>query len=196
MATSRLCSIPGCGKPLRARGWCDPHWKRWRKYGDPDTMMRPANGATQAYFRDVVLTYDGDDCLTWPFGTTAQGYATLWRVDRKQLVSRLVCEEVYGPPPSPEYQAAHSCGNGHLSCVAKGHLSWKTATSNHADKLIHGTTSRGQRHGNSKLTEADVREIRTLKGTLLQYEIADQFGVAPSLISLIHSGDRWGWLDD
>lgn len=30
-----LCSIPGCGKPSRARGWCSAHWWRWRHHGDP-----------------------------------------------------------------------------------------------------------------------------------------------------------------
>lgn len=24
-----------CGKPVKARGWCDKHWKRWKKHGDP-----------------------------------------------------------------------------------------------------------------------------------------------------------------
>lgn len=35
MATSRLCSIPDCGKPTIARGWCPAHYKRWRLHGDP-----------------------------------------------------------------------------------------------------------------------------------------------------------------
>jgi len=30
-----LCTIPGCGKPHRSRGWCIMHWKRWRKWEDP-----------------------------------------------------------------------------------------------------------------------------------------------------------------
>jgi len=29
------CTIPGCPKPLRARGWCAMHWSRWRRHGDP-----------------------------------------------------------------------------------------------------------------------------------------------------------------
>jgi hypothetical protein len=31
----RLCSIPGCGLPHMARGWCNSHHKRWKKHGDP-----------------------------------------------------------------------------------------------------------------------------------------------------------------
>jgi Recombination endonuclease VII len=33
--TERMCSIDGCSKQARARGWCAAHWKRWRTYGDP-----------------------------------------------------------------------------------------------------------------------------------------------------------------
>lgn len=29
------CSLPDCGKPLIARGWCSSHYQRWRKNGDP-----------------------------------------------------------------------------------------------------------------------------------------------------------------
>ena len=31
----RVCDIPGCGRPLLARGMCGTHYGRWRKYGDP-----------------------------------------------------------------------------------------------------------------------------------------------------------------
>ena len=31
----KQCSIDGCDAPARGRGWCQKHWKRWRKYGDP-----------------------------------------------------------------------------------------------------------------------------------------------------------------
>src|SRR5690606_9617480 len=32
---ARLCSIEGCNRPHRTRGWCDAHYTRWRKHGDP-----------------------------------------------------------------------------------------------------------------------------------------------------------------
>ena len=35
MAIHPVCSIAGCEKPARARGWCLPHYKKWRKYRDP-----------------------------------------------------------------------------------------------------------------------------------------------------------------
>ncbi|WJI43714.1 hypothetical protein NL532_24210 [Mesorhizobium sp. C120A] len=73
------------------------------------------------------------------------------------------------------------------------HLSWKTPIENAADKLDHGTIARGEQHGNAKLTEADVRSIRSLGGGLLHREIGDLFGVTSSTISVIRSRKSWGW---
>jgi len=30
-----VCSVDGCEKPRKARGWCLMHWARWRRHGDP-----------------------------------------------------------------------------------------------------------------------------------------------------------------
>ena len=33
--TTAPCAVGGCGRPVRARGWCNAHYQRWRTYGDP-----------------------------------------------------------------------------------------------------------------------------------------------------------------
>jgi hypothetical protein len=30
-----LCSISGCRSPFLARGWCEAHYRRWRRHGHP-----------------------------------------------------------------------------------------------------------------------------------------------------------------
>ena len=30
-----MCSVKGCGKPHYGRGWCNAHYTRWRRHGDP-----------------------------------------------------------------------------------------------------------------------------------------------------------------
>lgn len=85
------------------------------------------------------MAYEGDDCLTWPFLKSPRGYARMHVNGRDKRVSRLVCEEAYGTPPTPDHHAAHSCGKGHLACVTKRHLRWATPVENAADKIIHGT---------------------------------------------------------
>lgn len=34
-ALDRECAIDGCGKPVRARGWCRHHYFQWWAHGDP-----------------------------------------------------------------------------------------------------------------------------------------------------------------
>lgn len=36
----RRCSIPGCRREHYARGWCNPHYQRWRTLGDPLALKR------------------------------------------------------------------------------------------------------------------------------------------------------------
>lgn len=91
------------------------------------------------YFREVVVGYTGDDCLLWPFSKSNKGYGTINHDGRNLTVSRFLCAEVNGPPPTPDHVAAHSCGRGHTGCVNPRHLRWATRTENEADKIIHGT---------------------------------------------------------
>src|SRR5690606_17630383 len=100
-----------------------------------------------------------------------------------------------GPPPTSRHEAAHLCGNGAGGCVSGAHLAWKTPKENIADQLVHGTRPRGEKRGNAKLTEADVREIRKRTETETLSALAKHYGVAPSLISRIKSRDVWAWLE-
>lgn len=178
-----------------ARGMCVMHYCRWKRHGDSSIRLRPANGEAIAFYRDVVLNYDGDECLIWPFSTSGGGYGSVTLEDGRQgNVHLFLCEAINGPAPSSIHQAAHSCGKGKYGCVTKRHLSWKTIKENHADKIAHGTSNRGTRNGQSKLTDADVRAIRSLRGRVNQYEIAKEYGVSQTTISHIHTGKMWGWL--
>lgn len=194
MAAKSLCKIEDCGRLATRRGLCGRHYQKWYNHGDPlGGRSYPDRGEALKYYRDVVLAYEGDECLQWPFGRS-NGYGTISLGGRSQLVHRRVCEDVNGPPPTPKHEAAHSCGKGYEGCCAKRHLTWKTHADNVADTIIHGTRNRGERHGSAKLTRADVLAIRELRGRLLQREIADQFGISATCVSQIHRREIWGWL--
>lgn len=190
MAKSRLCSIPNCGKPHKSRGWCAMHYAQWQRNGVPETT-RASPIDRMKFVTDVAIPYKGDDCLEWPY-CKSKGYGVIQINNRQTYVSRVVCEAVHGAPPDKTNHAAHSCGNGHLGCVTPNHLSWKTPQQNAADKIGHGTHSKGENNGGAKLTENDVREIRGLLGGVPQWRIAKRFGVCQQTISNINRGLLWG----
>jgi hypothetical protein len=41
-----VCTIDGCGKKVKGRGWCSMHWWRWRYNGSPHTVTYPRQGCT------------------------------------------------------------------------------------------------------------------------------------------------------
>lgn len=194
MAEIKLCSVEDCGKPSKKKGLCSAHYQRLWKHGDPCGGSTP-HGELMRFIEDVALKYTGDECLQWPFGVIARGYGAVRINGKTRLVHRYICERVNGSPPTPNYDAAHSCGNGHLGCVAPNHISWKTHSENMSDMLIHGTSNRGVRSPMSKLTEEKVREIRRLNGSMLQKEIGLMFGVSAQTISEILARKKWSWLE-
>lgn len=40
------CSIEGCERPSRKRGWCSTHYTRWRRHGDPTVTHRGENACS------------------------------------------------------------------------------------------------------------------------------------------------------
>ena len=36
---ARICSIEGCSKKVRKGKWCDMHYSRWRRHGDPHKVL-------------------------------------------------------------------------------------------------------------------------------------------------------------
>lgn len=195
------CKIEGCGKPVEGWGWCRAHYQRWQRHGDPLGGGVPRGetlGSATLFYREVVLTDargPNDPCLIWPFARGRHGYAEI-QIDGKQAtVSRFVCREAHGEPPTPKHDAAHSCGKGHLGCVTKSHLDWKTRAENMADQLAHGTRIRGTKSPFAKLTEADVVAIRSMRGSKSLAKIGAVYGVSKGSIYDIIRGRTWAWLE-
>jgi hypothetical protein len=193
MQKHRLCSVQDCGKRHYGEGYCQSHWLRWKKHGSP-TGGRIPPGEASRFLREVVLAAQQDDCLRWPYAT-CRGYGQIRLGGKALYVHRVVCQEVYGEPPTSAHQAAHKCGRGHEACVNPRHLQWSTPSENNIDKLDHGTHNRGERQWKAKLTESQARDIRALAGVETRRETAERFGVSESAIANIQIGRAWQWLD-
>lgn len=188
------CSVPGCKKLQRARGYCCAHWDRWRKHGDPLGGRIP-NGERVRFVQEEVLSYKGTDCLVWPFPLTTHGRAYFRIGGKLTSVSRYVCQHRHGPPPADSYHAAHSCGKGHTGCISPKHLSWKTPAENNADKKLHGTHQVGEQSPTAKISTDDAKQIISLRGKLTQREIGEMFGISSAHVCSIQRGTWWKHLD-
>lgn len=197
MATSRVCSIPDCGKPAKARGWCRGHYGRWREYGDPNSG-RITRGTAVLEIDRALASAGPDECWAWPHAKGVDGRGRVRVNGKLACAARLVCERRHGPPPTPRHYAIHRCGNGHLGCINPHHLRWGTPAENSADAIAHGTFVRGSRHQLAKLTESQVTEIRRRysNGGVLQRELAAEFGVSREQARDVINGKKWGWMSN
>ncbi len=147
MADERICPIEGCGKPAAKLGWCYAHYYKWKTFGDPlgGRTNRPI-GVARALFEELIHAQD-DECIFWPYIRSPKGYAILAATKtnkHSKFASKVMCERIHGPAPTPFHQAAHSCGNGHLGCINPNHISWKTPQENTLDRLVHRATGIGR----------------------------------------------------
>jgi hypothetical protein len=110
-------------------------------------------------------------------------------VVKVRKIHQLVLEAFVGPKLIKQ-EGCHNDGNPRNNAVEN--LRWGTRKSNSFDSILHGTMPRGERGGNSKLTEEDVREIRFLVTTGVTHrKVALQYGVSKSLVGAVVSRKIW-----
>jgi hypothetical protein len=102
---------------------------------------------------------------------------------RQHFVHRLVAAAFIGACPEG-HVVAH--GDGDRANPRVENLRYATAVENEADKIRHGTQTRGELHPNAVVTEAEVAAIREeyAMGTT-QTVLAKRYGTHQTNISLI-----------
>lgn len=137
-----------------------------------------------------------DEC--WPFmGAKARGYGRIGlggKAAGSVYAHRIVAEAYLGPPAIDEPQIRHLCGV--RACCNPRHLAWGDQTANEADKRVHGTDNRGERHGMARLTHEQVHEVRAAltRGASFR-QAASQYGVSWQTVQDIAHGRTWAWLE-
>lgn len=120
--------------------------------------------------------------------TNNAGYGYL-HVNRKfKYLHRHVWEQHNGPIPSGMV-IRHTCDNP--ACYNIDHLEIGTQQDNMRDRDIRNRTLRGIDHANSKLTEDQVKYIKSMYRIKTQVALAEQFGVHRRTIQQIHHNKYW-----
>ncbi len=179
------CLVEGCESlSINRRGYCNPHYIRWRKTGDPiDRRPTPVD----RFWASIEKT---ETCWIWTSHFNDAGYGTL-SINKKHVrAHRFSYELHYGVDPG-ELFVCHHCDNP--ACVRPDHLFLGTHEDNMADMSAKDRAGRviGDANLRQKLTAEDVQCIRSLKDSgRTQADVARENRVAPSTISRIWAGKR------
>ncbi len=120
-------------------------------------------------------------CLGKYLGVTLRG--------KSKATHRLVAEAFHGPCPQGK-EVEHV--NGDRFDNRAENLRYVTHVQNEASKRRHGTDPSGERNGNAKLNEQQVREIRRRPARYGAVKrLAEEFGVTGQMIYLIRSRKNW-----
>lgn len=110
------CSIDGCAKGVKAFGWCQTHYMRWRCHGSPHATSRIVGDLAARWWQYVEKT---DDCWEWRGHRDPAGYARFQMGQTNAKAYRVGYELLVGPIPEA-HDIDHLCRN--RGCVNPDHL--------------------------------------------------------------------------
>ncbi len=163
----------------------------WGKLDPDDHYLCSIDG-------DIISTWYGKTRLIKPAFDGSHGYLCFSYckdgIKTKMLVHRFVAKIFFGDKSDQGLEVCHYDGNKLNN--KRENLRWDTRKENGADAIRHGTLARGERHGNSKLTEEKVLQIPGLRAQGLSPQaIGDLFDVSKSAIGEILRGEQWKHLN-
>lgn len=179
------CTVEGCPHEATARGLCNSHYGRWKRNGDPLIQRRVAlHGYTlRQRFDHYLPNRPKRGCWGWTGYKDRHGYGQLTIDQRPVFAHRLAYEFFCGPIPEGD-AVLHRCDNP--PCCKPSHLFLGSQRDNMRDMTLKG------RHGQRKLTEATVQEIRASTGKCR--DVAKQYGISATHVSEIRTGKSWAHL--
>ena len=155
-------------------------------------------------FWDKVIILDETSCWVWKTDVREKHYPEFRHGGARYAAHRFALMATKGMPEKGQH-AMHSCDN--VKCCNPHHLRWGSREDNFREALqrsprfnrkgFNCTNSQyarsGEKHGMAKLTSEKVVRIRQLisEGNHWQKDIAVEFGVTPSVITLIKQGKIW-----
>lgn len=147
---------------------------------------------------------DLGSCWEWTGCANRRGYGKVQIQGRTMIAHRMIWLAHHGNLPAT-LSVLHKCDNP--PCCNPDHLFLGTTLDNAADMVaknrqVRGPdvyknrrTARGSKAGRAKLTEEQVREIRSLAGTCFEYELAARYAVTQAQIHTILAGKAWKHVD-
>lgn len=188
------CVFDGCdSSKVVARQLCGKHYQQASKAGRLHEYAKPPRARVPLMdrIRRIGWTVTSRGCWEWNGADNGYGYGAISSGDRSpsghslpKLVMRAMMEE-QGHKLTSEDCVMHLCDNP--PCVNPAHLRVGTKTDNNRDMARKRRTANGERRPQSRLTDAQVDEIRDLyaTGKFSQRALGEMFGITDGYVSML-----------
>jgi len=139
-------------------------------------------------FHQHVKPSNPSDCWPWRGHLNNKGYGQIYSLEagREVLAHRAAWELEHGSIPDG-LRVLHRCDNP--PCCNPSHLFLGTQRDNIHDMVAKQRISHGTHRPNAKLTDDQVRAIRST--TISGRQLSKQLGVSEMTISRVRSGKTW-----
>lgn len=153
---------------------------------------------TQYTTKDIARFYSKirimpNGCHEWTGVCSGDGYAQISIGDTLMLVHRVAWEIAHNLPPKTLQRwqfVCHRCDN--RLCVNPDHLFLGTPKDNTQDAVRKQRIASGEKQGSAKLTDDDIREIRSLaQSGMSSGAIAKLFPVCSSTVRWVIRRGSW-----
>jgi hypothetical protein len=178
---AKNCEI--CGKQF-LRGLKSLKWWYTARYCSPQCSGIASRQDRNTTF-DASYAVAESGCWEWQRTRSETNYGRFWDGARVVAAHRYSYARFVAEPG--DLHVRHRCDNP--PCVNPAHLELGSHRDNMLDAVERRRNTHGSRHPMSKITEDDVRFIRS--SNLSGRQLAKQLGLAPSTISQIRSGQVW-----
>lgn len=184
----------GCGQKTRIASRSNVS-KEWIE-GEPLRFVHGHNRRRPLAnrFWEKVDRRDLDDCWGWTGFRNKSGYGQIGIGGKLQKSHRIAWELVNGAIPNG-LLVLHKCDRP--QCCNPAHLFLGTHQDNANDRSCKGRGAYGEKIGNSKLTDGDIRRIRGLYASgIICKDIAREYGVGKTTIWSVVSRESWTHVHD
>jgi len=129
--SKRRCDVEECDRPYYAKGYCQSHYRRWHKWGDPLFVKQVQYADPEESFEARTMPVTETGCLLWTGSTSSKGYGFMWVGGSVIGAHRYAWERANGPIPEGLY-IDHLCYTP--ACCNIDHLRLATSAENSRNK--------------------------------------------------------------
>lgn len=119
-----ICSVDLCNRPVAGFGLCDMHYRRYKKHGDCNKVLRGASLSQHYFWERVIKT---DSCWIWKGSINQNGYGRFGHGYKRTLAHRFSWA-LAGNKLEKGMVLDHLCRNP--ACVNPAHLQQVTQKEN------------------------------------------------------------------